>query len=147
VLSLIRSTRLRDIIDTHQRLAADLSQLRSTILPRLQQVERELLSAKLGRFFAELHVSIEALVRHGLEAAAAIDKSCRGMVAPLPRGKAGGLARARQAWRYFDGTFMAECEKLQAYREEYERYAAGGRVRAATAKRNPDGTFASNSRL
>ena len=111
MFSLIRSTRLRDIIDTRQRLAADLLQLQSTILPRLQRVERELLSSKLERFFAELHIAIELTVRQGFEAAASIENGCRAMVAPLPRGKAGGLARANTAWRYLDGTFMPEWKK------------------------------------
>jgi hypothetical protein len=96
VLSLIRSKHLYHIRETHQRLTADLSELRSTVLPRLQRVERELLSAKLGRFFTQLHIAMEFTVRQGLEAAASIEKGCRGMVAPLPRGKAGGLARVRR---------------------------------------------------
>jgi hypothetical protein len=57
------------------------------------------------------------------------------------RGRAGGLARARTAWRYIDGTFMPESEKSEAYREEYERFAAGGRARAAQARRASDGSF------
>jgi hypothetical protein len=66
------------------------------------------------------------------------------MRAPLSlprRGHAGGLARARSAWRYLDGTFMPESEKEAAYLPEYERYAADGRARAARARRSPDGTF------
>jgi uncharacterized protein YpuA (DUF1002 family) len=60
------------------------------------------------------------------------------MRAPLPRGRAGGLAGAKTAWRYSDGTFMPEAERTMAIEEfelaEYERYAAGGRARAASAK-------------
>ena len=82
----------------------------------------------------------------GLEAAEAIEKGLRGMVAPLPRGKAGGIVRARSAWRYSDGTFMSEDERQTAVEgfalAEYERYAAGGRARAKTATRNSDGSFA-----
>jgi hypothetical protein len=141
VLSVVRTARLRHIIETHQRLVTDLCELRSTILPRLQQVEHELLSAKLGRLFAELHVAIELTVRQGLEAAASIEKGCRGMVAPLPRGKAGGLERAKRAWRYSDGTFMPQREIDSFWAAEYERYAKGGRARAASAQRAPDGTF------
>jgi hypothetical protein len=73
------------------------------------------------------------------------------MTAPLPRGKAGGLARVRDAWRYSDGTFMSENECRAVLEEfaakEYERYATGGRARARTAKRHSDGTFASHSIL
>jgi hypothetical protein len=44
------------------------------------------------------------------------------------RGRPGGLARAREAWRYSDGTFMSENEKEFMTEEyellEYERYAS-----------------------
>jgi hypothetical protein len=118
-----------------------LAELRSTTLPRLQRVELVLIHAKLDRFFAELHIAIQLRVRQGLEAAEAVERGFRAMLAPLPRGSAGGLARARTAWRYLDGTFMPESEKEAAYLEEYERYARGGRARAQNAKRAPDGTF------
>jgi hypothetical protein len=59
----------------------------------------------------------------------------------LEHERAGGLARARIAWRYFDGTFMPESVKDEARISEYERYATGGRARAARAKRATDGTF------
>jgi len=72
---------------------------------------------------------------------AAIERFAEAMRAPLLRGRAGGLARARAAWRYFDGTFMRKSEKEAAYLEEYERYAKGGRARSATAMRASDGTF------
>jgi hypothetical protein len=65
------------------------------------------------------------------------------------RGRAGGFARVRDAWRYSDGTFMPDREKEAAIEEyeiqQYERYAAGGRVRAAQAVRRSDGTFAQRS--
>lgn len=73
--------------------------------------------------------------------AGAIERFAQAMRAPLPRGRAGGLARARSAWRYFDGTFMPESEKEAAYLEEYERYAAGGRTRAALGVRDARGRF------
>jgi hypothetical protein len=129
------------MIDAHQRLAADLSELRFAILPRLQQVERELMGAKLDRFFAELRIAIQLTVRQGFEAAEAVEQGLCALVAPLPRGKAGGLARAKTAWRFFDGTFMPESEKWEAYREEYERHAKGGRARAARVHRARNGTF------
>ena len=69
---------------------------------------------------------------------AAIERFAEALRAPLPRGRAGGLARAKTAWRYSDGTFMPEAERTMAIEEfelaEYERYAAGGRARAASAK-------------
>jgi len=71
----------------------------------------------------------------------AIEYFARSMRRPERRGRAGGLARARRAWRYLDGTFMPESEKEAVYLEEYERFAAGGRARAAHARRASDGTF------
>ncbi len=61
---------------------------------------------------------------------------------PTPPRGAGGLARARTAWRCLDVTFVLESAEWEAYREEYEPHARGGRARAASAIRNPDGTFA-----
>jgi hypothetical protein len=145
VLSLIRSKQLYQIRETHQRLAADLCELRSIFLPRLQRVERELMSAKLDRFFHQLHIAIQLTVQRGSDISEAIEKGLRARAAPLPRGKAGGLARARSAWRYQDGTFMRESEREAAIEEwklaEYERYARGGRRRAALAQRAANGTF------
>jgi len=73
------------------------------------------------------------------------ERVLRSPTAPVVRGRAGGLSRAREAWRYSDGTFMPESDKeavIEEYeREEYERYAAGGRARAANAKRAQDGSF------
>ena len=141
MLTLIRTTRLSDIIDKHQRLAAELLELRTTLLPRLQRVESELIFTKLERFFRELHTAIELAARQGIDAAGAIEKGLSAIVAPLPHGKAGGLARASTAWRYFDGTFMPASQKAVAYRGEYERFAAGGRARALGAQRARDGRF------
>lgn len=68
MLSLSRTTRLRDIIDTHQRLAAELSELRFKILPRLQRVERELLSSRLDQLFIELDATIQLMADEGVKA-------------------------------------------------------------------------------
>jgi len=67
------------------------------------------------------------------------------------RGRAGGLARARQAAdlgeRWPSGRFMEHKEWEEIEREisdtEYRRYAAGGFARAARAA---DGTFLSRVR-
>jgi hypothetical protein len=120
------------------------------LLERIQRLERG---------HAELRVPLEdkrrlrILAAQIVEAAHvapiigdAIEKFAQAMRAPLPRGPAGGLARARNAWRYFDGTFMPESEKLEACREEYQPYAAGGRARAVTAERACDGTFLPDDR-
>jgi len=123
--------------------------LTSDIIDRIQRLERE---------HAQLHVRREGdrqlrfLAAQIVGAAQiapvigdAVEKFAQAMRAPLPRGRAGGLARAQRAWRYFDGTFMPESEKHEAYRREHERYAAGGRIRAESAQRRPDGTFAANT--
>ena len=47
-------------------------------------------------------------------------------MAPLPPGVAGGIARARHAWRYDDGTFMSYDNEEQIRLEQRERMARGG---------------------
>jgi hypothetical protein len=127
-----------------QQLTHDLNQLRADVTDRLQQVEEECARIRFGRMASAISEAAELAMRQGLPAALAIAKGLRAVVANLPPGKAGGLARARQAWRYSDGTFMPESEKFAAYREEYERHAAGGRARAKVAARATDGTFLPN---
>jgi hypothetical protein len=118
----------------------------SELLERLQRIEaaQEELRARveMDRQLRMLVGQIVAAAQTASIVGAAIEQFAETMRAPLRRGRAGGLARAKSAWRYFDGTFMPESEKDQAYREEYERYAAGGRARAARALRYSDGTFA-----
>jgi hypothetical protein len=119
--------RTSDLLDRIQRIEAEQAALRAEI-----EGERQL------RFLtAEIIGAAQAAPVIG----SAIENFAQAMRAPLPRGRAGGLARARDAWRYFDGTFMPESEKLEAYREQRERFAAGGRARAANAARSADGTF------
>ena len=117
----------------------------SDLLERIQRLERE--QAEL-RSRLEGERQLRILAAQIVEAAQvapiigdAVEKFAQAMRAPLPRGRAGGLARARNAWRYFVGTFMPESEKSEAYLADYERYAAGGRARAAAARRAVDGTF------
>jgi hypothetical protein len=124
-----------------QQLAHEFNQLRGDVTNRLQQVEDECTRIRFGRMLSAIHEAADLAVRLGVPAALALGEGLRAVVAPLPPGKAVGLARARRAWRYSDGTFMAESEKFEAYRQEYESHAAGGRVRAATAERAADGTF------
>jgi hypothetical protein len=120
--------RTSDLLDRIQRIEAEHAALRAEI-----ESDRQL------RFLAaEIGGTAQAAPVIG----SAVEAFARAMRAPLPRGRAGGLARAANAWRSFDGTFMPESEKFEAYREEYERFATGGRVRAASARRNANGTFA-----
>jgi hypothetical protein len=120
--------RTSDVFERIQRNEAEDAALRAQI-----EGERQL------RFLA---AEIVGAAKAAPVIAEAIEHFAQAMRAPLPRGRAGGLARARSAWRYFDGTFMPESEKLAAFREEYRRFASGGRARAAQATRNADGTFA-----
>jgi len=116
-----------DIVDRAQRLDREQAELRAR-----PEGERQL------RFLA---AQIVGAAQVAPVIGGAMEKFAQTMRAPAPRGDAGGLACARSAWRYIDGTFVPESEKYQAYREEYERYAIGGRARAASARRNRDGTF------
>jgi hypothetical protein len=116
------------------------------LIQRLENEQDALRSRPEGerqRRISTAHIAAAAQAAPAI--GAAIERFVEAVRAPLPlspRGRAGGLARAKSAWRYFDGTFMAESEKEAAYLEEYERYAIGGRVRANQAIRNPSGTFA-----
>jgi len=120
-----------------QRLSAELAELRARVpLDDPSLVAR--LAAHVSRFQAKADRELDRFlfaIRSAAETAASL------RVEQDRRGRAGGLARARTAWRYLDGTFMPESEKQEVYRIEYERYAAGGRARAAQAGRAPDGTF------
>lgn len=133
------------ILGFHRADADELRRTTSELLERIQRLE----SAQ-----AEIRASLEGERQLRLLAAnitsaalaaptigAAIERFAQAMRAPLRLGRAGGLARARAAWRYADGTFMPESEKLEAYRIDYERYAAGGYARANSAQRADDGTF------
>lgn len=129
------------------RVAKHLLDTASALLERVQQLEEQhaILRARIDGeadfriFIAQITNAAQAapIVGEGLE------RFAQAMRAPLPRGRSGGLARARTAWRYFDGTFMPDSEKFEFYREEYQRYATGGRARAASALRGPNGRFVS----
>ena len=127
--------------DTAERLEA----ITTDIVTRPQRLEREQMELRAHvegdcqvRIFA---ANVACAGRAAPSIGAAIERFAKAMRAPIPRGRTGGLARARSAWRYLDGTFMPELEKYEAYIEEYERYARGGRARAALARRAQDGRF------
>jgi hypothetical protein len=117
----------------------------SDLLERIQRLEREQTELR-ARLEGEhrlriLTAQIVGAAQVAPVIGAAVEGFAQSMRASIPRGRAGGLGRARTAWRYFDGTFMAESRKAAAFAEEYERYAAGGRKRAATANRRENGRF------
>jgi len=119
----------------------------SDIIDRIQRLEREhaQLRARLegDRQLRFLTVQIVGATQVAPVIGRAVAGFAEAMRAPLPRGRAGGLARARRSRRYLDGTVMPESEKLEAYRLEYERYAAGGQARARSAARDALGRFVS----
>lgn len=122
----------------------------SDLLERIQRFEREHAELRT-RVEGERQLRILATQIVGAAQVApvigcAVEKFADAMGAPLPRGRSGGLARSRTAWRCSDGTFMPESAKFEASISEYERYAAGGRARSTRASRNDDGTFAKETR-
>ena len=132
---------LARVAESDQRLDGRIDQLARELDERIQRLEWAPRLARMGRELA----AAATLAQQGCRAAHAIEHALRAIgAAPLPRGKAGGLARARTAWRYDDGTFASDSLKEEASRAEYERYARGGRQRAASAHRYEDGTFAPN---
>lgn len=148
------------MLELNARVIERLAQ--ATIPPgaRVQRLEDEQ-AALLARLEGERHFRI--LTTHISEAAktilpvgTAVEEFAQAMRSPLrpPRRLAGGLARARTAWRHPDGTFVTNVEVavLEAEREDRqdsvglaqydERYPAGGRARAKNASRYAEGAFA-----
>ncbi len=126
----------------YQRLVERMVAFERDMQARVQRIEAELMAPGFHRLFRELHAAAQLAAEQGGQAALSIQNAFRAAAAPLTRGKAGGLARAREAWRYEDGTFAPESVKREACLAHYERYARGGRARAARALRYTDGTFA-----
>jgi hypothetical protein len=88
-----------------------------------------------------MHRVTRPTIEQGVPAARSIAVGLQAVMAPLPPGVTGGIARARHAWRYDDGTFMSYENEEQIRLKQHERMACGGRARARVAKRAPDGTF------
>ena len=116
----------------------------SDLLERIQRLEREhaVLRALLEgeRQFRILAAQTVGAAQLAPVIGEAIESFAQAMRAPSLRGRPGGLARARSAWRYFDGTFMPESEKSEANIAGYERHARGGRA-CAISRRAADRTF------
>ena len=88
-----------------------------------------------------MHRVTYLMIEQGVPAARSIAAGLQVGITPLPPGVAGGIARARYAWRCDDGTFMSYDVEQQIRAEHRARMARGGRTRAARAKPAPDGTF------
>jgi hypothetical protein len=135
----------------HRNNTRALERSTSDVLERIQRLEREQaeLHARLegGRHLRILASQIVGTARIAPIVGSAVEKFAQAMRVPLTRGRAGGRARSRQAWRYFDGTFMPESEKEEAFFQEYERNAAVGRARAAKATRSADGRFLNSTKI
>ena len=54
-----------------------------------------------------MHRVTHPTIEQGVPAAHSIAAGLQAVTAPLPPGVAGGIARARHAWRYDNGTFMS----------------------------------------
>jgi hypothetical protein len=134
-----------DMVGFRRHVRDELARTTSVLLARVQRLEEaqaEIRARLKGQGqLRVLTARIAAAAQVAPVVGSAIERFAEAMRAPLPRGRAAGLARPRTAWRYFDGTFMPESERRASDLEEYERYAAGGRARAASAVRNEDGKF------
>jgi hypothetical protein len=104
-------------------------------------LEQELAITHLKRFLSVIHEVAHLQANQGVAAARAIAQGLQSAIAPLPRGVAGGRARAKYASRYNDGTWMSYDEEERIMHDQHERMARGGRARAKVAKRAPNGTF------
>jgi len=135
-----------------QRLTTELAELRAQALTRddpdaiaalAARVDEARLRSqrKLDHLLAGICDAGEAALLLG----AALENFAANLRVSGKRGRAGGIARARFAWRYSDGAFMPneEAERLleEFELEEYEHHAAGGRARASRARRAADGSF------
>jgi hypothetical protein len=143
---------LCDMWGLRRHIRDELVHITNDLVARIQRLEGE--QAEIRAWFErerQLRVftaNLAAATQVAPAVGAAIERFAEAMRAPLRRGRVGGLARARTAWRFFDGTFMPESEREAVALEEYERYAVGGRARAARAQCASDGTFlASGSRF
>ena len=124
-----------------QQLRSELDELRTITSAKLQQLDEELAITRLKRLLSVIHEVAHLQIKQGVPAARAIAQGLQAAMVPLPRGVAGGLARAKYAWRYDDGTWMSYDDEQRIMLEQHERMSRGGRARAKGAKRAPDGTF------
>ena len=88
-----------------------------------------------------MHRITRPTIEQGVPAARSIAAGLQAVMAPLPAGAAGGIARVRHSRRYDDGTFMSYDSEEQIRAEQHEQMARGGRARARGAWRAPDGRF------
>lgn len=138
----------RSLLAEVQHLRQELDQLRRVVSAEVQHLREQLAPAmdeaaaiRLRRLLNATHQVAHMKIKTELPAAQAIAESLQSVLKPLPYGVANGRARARYAWRYDDGTFMAYDDEERIELEARERMARGGRGRARGARRAADGRF------
>jgi hypothetical protein len=124
------ASRTSELLERIQRIAGEQSAIRANADRQLRSVTSEIGSAE----------RVAGIIGDAIHKFAAVMRS------PMPRGRAGGIARVKNAWRRCDGKFLPDSGKADAYFAEYERYAAGGRAIVTRAMRAPDGTFLPETR-
>lgn len=127
----------RELAEVRRVCSAEVQHLREQLAPAMAEVA----TVQLHRMGKAIHDVAHLQIHAQLPAAKAIADSLQSVMKPLPYGVAGGRARARQAWRYDDGTFMSYGDEEQIQLEARERMARGGRARARGARRTADGRF------
>lgn len=127
----------QELAEMRRVCSAEVQQLREHLAPAMEEAA----AFRLRRLLNAMHQAAHMKIKEELPAAQAIAESLQSVLKPLPYGVAGGRARARYAWRYYDGTFMSYDDAERIELEAGERMARGGRARALGAKRTSDGRF------
>jgi len=100
--------RLCDMWGLRRHIRDELVHITNDLVARIQRLEGE--QAEIRAWFErerQLRVftaNLAAATQVAPAVGAAIERFAEAMRAPLRRGRVGGLARARTAWRFFDGT-------------------------------------------
>jgi hypothetical protein len=125
----LRQRKIHSMLLTRRNITLAIERNTSELFARVQRLENEqaALRARLevARRLRFLVAHIAAAAQVAPAVGAAMEVFAESMRAPVPRGRAGGIARARTAWRYLYGIFMSASKKEAAYLAEYERYAVG----------------------
>jgi hypothetical protein len=110
----LRYLQSSDMLGFRRHIRDELIHTTSALLARIQRLEdgQAEMRARLEgeRQLRVFTANLAAAAQVAPAIGAAIEGFAEAMRAPLPCGRAGGLARARTAWRYFDGTFMSVSE-------------------------------------
>ena len=91
--------KIAQLTSDYQLLAERVASFECDMHSRIQRREAELMAPKLDRLLRELHPAAQLAAEQSCQSALSVQSAMRAVVAPLPRGRAGGLARANTAWR------------------------------------------------